>query len=77
MDHRVEYFVIGGSNFIDNTTTHINDIPPNSLKFHWADTDLIINGGFSLFKATRDNMTVTFIESTGKELYHTVIYPRN
>lgn len=77
MDTKVDYILSGAANFIDNSTSHINDIPKDSLKFHYGDASGVVNGGFCLFKATNDNLTVTYFESTGLELYQTYIYPRN
>ena len=74
-DHEVQYVVSGASNFIDVSTQHAGSIPAQSLKFHWADAGVLINGGFCLVKASKENMTITFVESNGKELYQTVIFP--
>jgi hypothetical protein len=51
-------------------------VPPDSAKFFWGENHQVVNGGFCLFKASSHNMTITYIESNGKELYQTVIYPR-
>ncbi len=61
---------------MDNSTEHASSVPPNSLKFHWAEGN-VLNGGFVLAKATENNMTITFFETNKKELYQTVLYPRN
>ena len=76
MNTTVEYIVSGASNFITNSTSNANKIPKGSLKFRWGDGNLLINGGFCIFNASKQNMTVTFVESNGLELYQTVIYPR-
>lgn len=76
LNHTVNYVLSGASNFVDNSTAHIKDVPENSLKFHWADTSLIVNGGFVLTKVNKDNMTITYYQSNGKELYQTIVYPR-
>lgn len=74
----VDYLLSGASNFVDNSTAHIKSLPDSaSLKFHWADSKFMANGGFGLTKINNQNMTFTFYETTGKELYQTVIYPRN
>jgi tartrate-resistant acid phosphatase type 5 len=77
LNHTVEYLLSGASNFVDNSTENINSIPEGSLKFHWADTTQIVNGGFGLARINQQNMTFTFYESNGKELHQTVIKPRN
>jgi len=76
MGSRVEYILSGAGNFIDNSTEHIRSIPKNSLRYHFSDSEGIGNGGLCLFKATKTNLTVTFLESSGLELYQTVIQPR-
>ena len=76
MNATVEYIVSGASNFITNSTKNAKNIPKDSLKFHWGDGYFLVNGGFCLFNASKQNMTITFVESNGLELYQTVIYPR-
>jgi tartrate-resistant acid phosphatase type 5 len=76
LNHTVQYIVSGSANFVDESQAHKDSIPPNSLKFHWADNTKVINGGFNIVKANRNNMTITFVETDGKELYQTVIFPR-
>jgi len=77
LDHTVEYILSGAANFLNNSTAHIENVPANSLKFFWGDSSLeLLYGGFCLFKVNSNNMTITYIESNGKELYQTVIYPR-
>jgi tartrate-resistant acid phosphatase type 5 len=77
LNHTVEYVLSGASNFVDNSTDHINSIPAGSLKFHWADTSSVVNGGFALTKADEQSMTITYYESNGNELHQVVIKPRN
>ena len=79
MEHQVEYIISGASDFVSNSTVHINDIPIDSLKFHWPGKKnlMFFSGGFILVKANQLNMTITFFESNGNELYQNVIYPRN
>jgi tartrate-resistant acid phosphatase type 5 len=72
----VAYVVSGCSNFVDTSTVHNTSIPAKSLKFHWAEGDAVINGAFVIAQATRQNITMTFMETNGKSLYQTVIYPR-
>lgn len=79
LDHDVEYIVSGAANFVSNSTVHADQIPKDSLRFHWPGEKnmMFFDGGFTLVKATPQNMTVTFIQSNGVELYQNVIYPRN
>lgn len=74
----VDYIVSGASNFNDNSTEHEKDVPPESLKFFWGLEEFeLIHGGLVVVSATLENLTVTFFETNGKELYQTLIKPRN
>lgn len=77
LDTKVDYILSGAANFIDSSTAHINKVPKNSLKFHYGDASGVVNGGFCLFKACEKNLTVTYYESNGLELYQTVLFPRD
>ena len=73
----VEYILSGASNFNDNSTEHQSDIPIDSLKFFWGLGEFeLIHGGLVVMSANVDNLTVTYYETNGKELYQTVIKPR-
>ena len=75
LDATVDYIVSGASNFNDNSTEHIQDVPLNSLKFFWGLEEFeLIHGGLVVVSANVDNMTITYFETTGKELYQTVIF---
>ena len=76
LDTTVEYIVSGASNFVENSTAHFSSVPPNSLKFFWAENHELVNGGFCLFQANTNKFTITYVESNGKELYQTVIFSR-
>jgi tartrate-resistant acid phosphatase type 5 len=77
LDATVEYIVSGASNFNDNSTEHISDVPADSLKFFWGLGNFeLAHGGLVVMNANVDNMTVTFFETDGKELHQNVIYPR-
>ncbi len=76
MDTTVEYILSGAANFNDNSTEHINDIPMDSLKFQWTSEHSLLFGGMALVQANEKNMTITYFESTGKELYQLYIFPR-
>ena len=71
---RLNYFVVGAANFIQNNRDHEQDVPPNSLKFFWADS--ILFGGFGLIEVNNVQMTFTFIDRSEKTLYQTVMKPR-
>ncbi|RUS81864.1 hypothetical protein EGW08_010387 [Elysia chlorotica] len=70
----IDYYLSGMANFVDFRETHKDDVPPNSLKFHYA--NIFSKGGFLYTEATAQNMTMTFINALGERLYTNVIYPR-
>lgn len=72
----VNFIISGAANFIEDNTDHMNSIPKDSLKYFYGDASKLTNGGFCLFKATPQNLTVTYVESSGLELYQTVLKPR-
>jgi tartrate-resistant acid phosphatase type 5 len=76
MDQRVDHVLSGASNFNDNSTVHMNAVPENSARFHWPSQDSLASGAVALFNADENRMNITFIETNGKEIYNTVIYPR-
>ncbi|XP_064626660.1 tartrate-resistant acid phosphatase type 5-like [Lineus longissimus] len=71
---KMDYFVIGSANFIDNSIKHKNAVPKGSLKFHWADTSTF--GGFAKVLITPHDMTLTLLRANGVELYQKTIRPR-
>lgn len=78
LNQTVEYFVSGSANLNDNSNAHAQAIPPNSLKyFHGLPEENLISGGLTVVQANLNNMTITFFDTTGKELYQKVIYPRS
>lgn len=68
----VEYIVSGASNIVYNSNEHINDVPAGSLKFYWAN-DLQLNGALCLVEASKSNLTIKFLETSGKTLYNLVL----
>lgn len=76
LGHTVEYVVSGASNTVDANLTHVDSVPPKSLKFAWIDKSQILNGALVVAQASRENITLTYYETTGKALYQTVIRPR-
>ena len=71
----MDYFVIGAANFAENSQKHAADVPAGSLKYFWSK---VIGGlgGFAHFEATPSRLTFTFIDGDHKELYQTVMLPR-
>lgn len=71
----VEHFVIGSAHVVDPSTDHIDAIPAEWLKFHYANEKSL--GGFAYIEATPAGMNFTFADGVaGKSLYHTTIKPR-
>lgn len=71
----VDYFISGAANFIDPSEAHKEAVPPGSSRFHWA--NILALGGFGYVKATPSEMTFTFVEANGAELYTTTMHPRH
>lgn len=76
LDSQVEYFVIGSSNFVQNSTEHADAVPPGSLKYFWADDVAQLHGGLAVLEANDENLKVTFFKSDGRTLYQKTIKPR-
>ena len=60
----VHYFVSGAGNFVDKSLEHINDLPPNSLKYHWADYFGL--GAFASLKINSTSAVVSYYTGGGK-----------
>ena len=71
---RVNYFVVGAANFIENSRAHEQDVPAGSLKFFWAGS--MVFGGFGLIEVNRTQMNFAFIDRSEKTLYQTTMQPR-
>ena len=72
----VEYMVSGANSLNTNSLNNYESIPTDSLKFRWPTDPEIWYGGFLMFEANGQNMTVNFIKSDGKILHQKVIFPR-
>ena len=70
----IDYYVTGMANIINPSKSHASRVPSGSLKFHTADKDT--DGGFLYAETTAKNMTLTFIDAHGRNLYTNVIFPR-
>ncbi len=67
----------GAANFNDNSTVHAQDIPNDSLKFFWGQHELnLLDGGLTYIKADETSLTLTYIQTNGKDLYQKTIFPR-
>lgn len=70
----MHYFVSGAANFIDPSKSHWDDVPEDSLHFHWA--NVLSLGGFGHVAVSDAKMTFIFTEANGKSLYSTDMLPR-
>ncbi|XP_060555171.1 tartrate-resistant acid phosphatase type 5-like isoform X2 [Ruditapes philippinarum] len=70
----MDYFNVGAGNFVDKSQAHISSIPPENLKFFFA--DLMYFGGFSFFEVTDTEMKIRFIDGVGNVRHEHVIKPR-
>ncbi|GFR23265.1 tartrate-resistant acid phosphatase type 5 [Trichonephila clavata] len=71
---KMDYFVSGAASFIDPSKKNMNEIPPDSLLFHWGDPFSL--GAFTYVDLNVSNMTVSFVLSNGKGLYSSSKKPR-
>ena len=71
---RLNYFVVGAANFIENSRAHAQDVPAGSLKFFWAGS--VVFGGFGLIEVNSTQMNFAFIDRSEKTLYQTTMQPR-
>ena len=69
----VHYILNGAVDIIKNITDHIDKVPVDSLKFHWSN-DFHVHGAVCFVKATIKEMTVEFLETSGK-LLHQILIP--
>jgi hypothetical protein len=70
----MNYFVVGAANFIDSSRAHVNDVPADSLKFHWSNS--LVYGGFGLVEVNTSQLVFSFIDHNEHTLYQTMIKPR-
>ncbi|GFS18108.1 tartrate-resistant acid phosphatase type 5 [Elysia marginata] len=70
----LDFFVSGMANTVDPFALHEKSVPPGSSLFHYG--GLFSYGGFMYSEVTALNMTVTFVNGSGKQLYTTVVWPR-
>ena len=70
----MNFFVIGAANFADTSNAHAKDVPKDSSKFFWAKESE--DGGFASVELTSSNMTFTFVDGKGHQLYQQMLFPR-
>jgi len=72
-DITVNYILNGATDICKNNTDHKDKVPEGSLKFNWV-SEFNIHGAVCFVKASINQMTIEFIETSGK-LLHTIIIP--
>lgn len=66
----VDYFVAGAGHLTDPSVAHMDDIPANSLKFHYGVIDILHDhGGYTTVGVVNNTMTTTFYDYKGDQLY--------
>lgn len=77
-DHNLQYlqdenglgFVLSGAgNFMDPSKKHLRKVPNGYLRFHFGAENSL--GGFAYVEITPKEMSVTYIEASGKSLFKT------
>lgn len=71
--YNVNYYISGAGHESAHHEDHIDDVPPNSLKFFWPTQKSIADttGAFMTAKITSTTMTVQYIDDQGDVLYTT------
>ncbi|XP_028678334.1 tartrate-resistant acid phosphatase type 5a [Erpetoichthys calabaricus] len=67
----IGYVLSGAGNFMEESMKHQDEVPPESLKFFYAEYTSL--GGFAHIEINEKEMTVTFIQARGKSLYRTTL----
>ncbi|KAM9312062.1 tartrate-resistant acid phosphatase type 5 [Gastrophryne carolinensis] len=73
-DSNIGYVLSGAGNFMENSRKHDDDVPQGYLRFFQGEEETM--GSFAYVKITAKEMTITYIQSGGKSLFQTTLYPR-
>lgn len=65
------YVLSGAGNFMDPSVRHQRKVPNGYLRFHYGSEDSL--GGFAYVEISPKEMSVTYIEASGKSLFKTSI----
>uniref|UniRef100_A0A8Q3WKS1 Tartrate-resistant acid phosphatase type 5 n=1 Tax=Homo sapiens TaxID=9606 RepID=A0A8Q3WKS1_HUMAN len=68
-ENGVGYVLSGAGNFMDPSKRHQRKVPNGYLRFHYGTEDSL--GGFAYVEISSKEMTVTYIEASGKSLFKT------
>uniref|UniRef100_A0A8D2DUP8 Tartrate-resistant acid phosphatase type 5 n=1 Tax=Sciurus vulgaris TaxID=55149 RepID=A0A8D2DUP8_SCIVU len=73
-ENGVGYVLSGAGNFMDPSVRHQRKVPNGYLRFHYGAEDSL--GGFAYVEISPKEMTVTYIEASGKSLFKTSLPKR-
>lgn len=65
----VGYVLSGAGNFMEPSRKHLRKVPNGYLRFHYGAEDSL--GGFAYVEISPKEMSVTYIEASGKSLFKT------
>ncbi|XP_021560962.1 tartrate-resistant acid phosphatase type 5 [Mirounga angustirostris] len=68
-ENGVGYVLSGAGNFMDPSKKHLRKVPNGYLRFHYGAEDSL--GGFAYVEISPKEMSVTYIEASGKSLFKT------
>ncbi|KAM3924240.1 tartrate-resistant acid phosphatase type 5 isoform 1-T2 [Leptodactylus fuscus] len=74
-DSGIGYILSGAGNYMDPSRKHEAKVPDGYLRFFYGHYDDL--GGFAYVQVTPTEMNITYIQSSGKCLYQTTLYPRD
>ncbi|XP_069803220.1 tartrate-resistant acid phosphatase type 5 [Dendropsophus ebraccatus] len=73
-DSGIGYVLSGAGNFLENTRKHEDKVPDGYLRFYIGEMEPL--GGFVYMQVTPKEMKITYIQSGGRSLFLTTLYPR-
>lgn len=73
-DRGIGYVLSGAGNFMEDSRKHEDKVPPGYLRFFQGDLETM--GSFAYMQVTPKEMIITYIQSGGKSLFQTTLYPR-
>ncbi|KAM9115194.1 tartrate-resistant acid phosphatase type 5 isoform 1-T3 [Pangshura tecta] len=71
----VGYVLSGAGNFVENSRKHYHKVPEGYLRFFYAEPASL--GGFAYVEIDGKELSVTYIEASGKSLYKTSLPRRS
>lgn len=68
-ENGVGYVLSGAGNFMDPSVRHQRKVPNGYLRFHYGSEDSL--GGFTYMEIGSKEMSITYVEASGKSLFKT------